>query len=179
MKVVNFVLGLATAVILAALISLGIAAFYPAPVAPTYPNTPVATPVVPCASADTACMQNNAKIEAQQQAIQDQYNNAETVYTNEMNIYDKNLFIIANIIGIVVFAIGFWLIFGGLALASNAVPVGIMLAGLWSIIYGYARGWGSIDDQLKFFVGLVIAVLVIGGSMWLMQRYQRNHSIKA
>ena len=96
-----------------------------------------------------------------------------------MSVYNRNLFIIANIIGIIVFAIGFWLIFGGLALASNAVPVGIMLAGFWSIMYGYARGWGSVDDQLKFFIGLVIAVLVIGGSMWLMQRYQKNHSLKA
>jgi hypothetical protein len=179
MKVVNFVLGLATAVILAALIALGIAAFYPAPVAPEYPNTAVVAPIVPCPSNDAVCAANNAKIEQENQVAQDQYNSAETAYTNEMQVYDKNLFIIANVVGIVVFAIGFWLIFGGITLASNAVPVGMMLAGLWSIIYGYARGWGSVDDQLKFFIGLVIAVLVIGGSMWLMQRYQRNHPTKA
>jgi hypothetical protein len=175
MKVVNFVLGLATAIILGALINLGIAAFYPAPVEPTYPNTAVVAPVVPCASADTACMQNNAKIEAEQQPALDQYNNAETAYESATSVYNRNLFIIANILGIVFFALGFWLIFGGVALASNAVPVGIMLAGLWSIMYGYMRGWGSVGDQLKFFVGLVIAVLVIGGSMWLMERYQKKH----
>jgi hypothetical protein len=177
MKVVNFVLGLATAVILAALIALGIAAFYPAPVAPSYPNTPVVAPVVPCPSADAACIKNNAQIEAQQQAAQDQYNNAEAAYENAMGIYNKNLFIIANIVGIIVFAVGFWLVFG-ITLASNAVPIGIMLAGLWSIIYGYMRGWGSVDDRLKFFIGLVIAVLIIGGGMWLMQRYQKNHGQK-
>ena len=175
MKIVNFVLGLAAAVILAALISLGIAAFYPAPVAPSYPNSAVVAPVVPCPSNSAACAANNAKIEAQSQAAQDQYNNAETAYTSQMQVYDRNLFIIA----IIVFAAGFWLIFGGVALASNAVPVGMMLAGLWSIVYGYVRGWGSVDDQLKFFIGLVIAVLVIGGSMWLMQRYQKNHPTKA
>ena len=174
MKVVNFVLGLATAMILAALIALGISAFYPAPVAPSYPNTAVVAPIVPCASADIACMQNNTKIEAQQQTAQDQYNNAETAYESASSVYNRNLFIIANIVGIIFFALGFWLVFG-VALASNAVPVGIMLAGLWSIVYGYARGWGSVDDQLKFFIGLVIAVLIIGGSMWLIQRYQKNH----
>ena len=180
MKVVNFVLGLAAAVILAALIALGIAAFYPAPVAPSYPNTAVVAPIVPCASADTACMQNNTKIEGQQQTAQDQYNNAEAAYENALGVYNRNLFIIANIVGIIVFAAGFWLVFGawGAALASYAVPVGIMIAGLWSIIYGYARGWGSIDDQLKFFVGFVIAMIVIGGSMWLIQRYQKNHGQK-
>jgi uncharacterized membrane protein len=177
MKIVNFVLGLATAVILAALIALGIAAFYPAPVAPSYPNNAFVAPVAPCPSNDTACLQNNAKIEAQEQAAQAQYNTAETAYENAVSVYNRNLFIIANVIGVIVFAIGFWLIFGawGAALASYAVPIGMMLAGLWSIIYGYMRGWGSIGDQLKFFVGLVIAVLVIGGSMWLIQRYQKKN----
>jgi heme/copper-type cytochrome/quinol oxidase subunit 4 len=168
MKVVNFVLGLAAAVILAALIGLGIAAFYPAPVAPTYPLAPV---VAPCASNDTACMTANQQAEQQRS---NQFNAAETAYTDAMKVYNRNLFIIANIIGIVVFAIGFALILAG-ALSSNAVPVGIMLAGLWSIMYGYARGWGSVDDRLKFFIGLAIAVIVIGGSMWLMQRYQKRH----
>lgn len=173
MKVVNFVLGLATAVILGALIILGIKAFYPEPVSPTYPNYPVVA--TPCASGDLACQKAQADLSNQQQAT---WNQQEQVYESQMNVYGKNLFIVANIVGIVMFVIGFWLVFG-IALASNAVPVGIMLAGLWSIMYGYARGWGSVDDQLKFFVGLIIAVLVIGGSMWLIQRYQKNHSAKA
>lgn len=171
MKVVNFVLGLAAAVILAALIGLGIAAFYPAPTAPTYPSYPVATP---CASNDVPCQTQQQALATQQQ---DQFNAAEDAYTAQMQVYDRNLFIIANVVGIAVFAIGFWLVLAG-ALASNAVPVGIMLAGLWSIIYGYMRGWGSVDDQLKFFIGLVIAVVVIGGSMWLMQRYQQKQAAK-
>ncbi len=173
MKVVNFVLGLATAIILGALINLGIRAFYPEPVSPNYPTVPVAAP---CASSDVPCQKAQADIQNQQQAI---WTQQEQVYTDQINIYDKNLFIIANVIGIIMFAAGFWLVFGGVSLASNAVPIGIMLAGLWSIIYGYARGWGSVDDQLKFFIGLVIAALVIGGSMWLMQRYQKNHPSKA
>jgi uncharacterized membrane protein len=123
---------------------------------------------------DAACAQNVKQIEAKQQAAQDQFNKDQQTYQDQMNVYNKNLFIIANIIGIVMFALGFWLVFG-IALASNAVPVGIMIAGLWSIMYGYIRGWGSTNDQLKFFIGLVIAVLVIGGSMWLIQRHQKLH----
>lgn len=168
MKMVNFVLGLATAIILAALIGLGIAAFYPAPVGPTYPNAPAVT----CAPSDTACISLQ---DEQQQAAQNTFNQEETAYESAMSVHDRNLFIIANIIGIIVFAVGFWLVFGGFALASQSVPVGIMLAGLWSIMYGYVRGWGSVDDQLKFFIGLVIGVLVIGGSMWLVQRHQKMH----
>lgn len=172
MKIVNIILGLATAIILGALINLGIKAFYPEPVAPTYPNAPVAAPCVPN---DTTCA-------AQQQAISDQQNNLfnqeQQTYENQMMVYDKNLFIIANIVGVIVFGIGFWMIFAT-ALASQSVPIGIMLAGLWGIIYGYAKGWGSIDDQLKFFVGLVIALIVIGGSMWLLQRHAKQPQVKA
>ncbi len=163
----NFVLGLATAIILGALINLGIRAFYPEPIAPTYPNYPIVTPIAPCASNDAACIKNNTAIGTQERAYQDQ-----------MNTYNRNLFIIANIIGVIMFMVGFLLVFS-VALASYAVPVGVMLAGLWSIMYGYARGWGSIDDRLKFSVGLVIAVLVIGGGTWLMQRYQKKQSAKA
>jgi len=173
MKGVNFVLGLATAIILAALITLGIKAFYPEPVAPQYPAYTPLAPVVPCPSADQQCLAHNAELEAQQQAqqqaIQDQYNKESDAYQAAMQIYNKNVFIIGNVVGIIVFAVGFWLVMS-MMLASQAVPVGMMIAGLWSIVYGYARGWGSAGDQLKFFVGLVVAVIVIGGSMWLMQR---------
>ena len=168
MKIVNIILGVATAIILGSLINLGIKAFYPEPVSPSYPNpTPVAAP----------CAQNDTKCAAQQQAISDQQNNLfnqeQQTYQDQMMVYNKNLFIIANIVGVIIFAIGFWMIFAT-ALASQSVPIGIMLAGLWGIMYGYARGWGSIDDQLKFFVGLVIALIVIGGSMWLLQRHAKQ-----
>jgi len=177
MKVVNFVLGLGTAIILAALITLGIKAFYPAPAAPIYPDVTPSAPVVPCASGDAACFQRNAQLETQQtqqqQAAQNQYDQQETAYESAMQVYNRNVFIIANIIGIIVFAFGFWLLFAT-AIAAQSVPIGIMIAGLWSIIYGYGVGWDSVNDQLKFFIGLVIAVLVIGGSMWLVQRYARK-----
>jgi hypothetical protein len=174
MKIVNIVLGLGTAIILGSLIILGIKAFYPEPTAPTYPSYPAVVPTVaPCASNDTACFAQNAKIEAQQSAAQDQYNQQEQTYENQISVYDRNLFIIANIIGILVFALGFWLLFAT-EIAAQSVPIGIMIAGLWSIMYGYASGWGSVDDKLKFFIGLIIAVLVIGGSMWLIQRYAKK-----
>lgn len=166
MKMVNVVLGIATAIILGALINLGIKAFYPEPVYPTYPSASFAAP---CASTDTVCQQQQAEYNDQQTKFQQQ----EQVYEGQSKIYNKNLFIIANIIGILIFALGFWLIFGA-RLSSQGVPIGIMLAGLWSVIYGYGRGWGSVDDQLKFFIGLVIAAMIIGGSMWLIERSQKG-----
>jgi len=173
MKMINFVLGLGTAIILAALITLGIKAFYPEPVVPMYPNYAPSAPIVPCPSNDAKCVQSNQQIEIKQQAASDQFNTEQAAYESAMQVYNRNLFIIANVVGIIVFALGFWLLFAT-EIAAQSVPIGIMIAGLWSIIYGYARGWGSVDDQIKFFIGLIIAILVIGGSMWLIQRYAKK-----
>lgn len=164
MKIVNIVLAIGTAFILGALITLGIKAFYPEPVGPTYPNYPIAP--VPCAQSDIKCQ---TALQVEQQKQQQQFDSEQQAYQDQMNVYNKNVFIAANLIGVIVFVIGFLVILYG-ALADQGAPVGIMLAGLWSILYGYGRGWGSIDDRLKFVVGLVVAVIVIGGSMWLMQR---------
>jgi len=170
MKMVNVVLGLGTAIILASLIILGIKAFYPEPQPPNSPNMPVPTFMAPCATNDIKCQTQLQQYNAAQQAQQDKFNAEQDAYNAQMQIYNRNIFIIANIAGVIVFALGFWLLFAT-AIAAQSVPIGIMVAGLWSIIYGYARGWGSVNDQLKFFIGIVIAVMVIGGSMWLVQRY--------
>jgi hydrogenase/urease accessory protein HupE len=174
MKAINIVMGLATAIILGALINLGIKAFYPEPASPTYVNYSATAAVVPCASNDATCIQTNKQADLQQQTAQAQFNQQEQAYEDAMKVYNRNLFIIANVIGILMFALGFWLVFGNLVVAARGVPIGIMLAGLWSIVYGYGRGWGSVNDQLKFFIGLVIAALIIGGSVWLMERYQKR-----
>lgn len=174
MKAVSIVLAIGTAIILGALINLGIAAFYPAPQSPTYPNYPVEPAIAPCAKGDMQCLQENSTTQAQYQAQQNAYNAAEQSYEDAMSHYNRNVFIIANILGIIIFLIGFFIVLY-VDLASQGVPIGIMIAGLWSIIYGYGRGWGSIDDKLKFVVGLIVAVIVIGGSMWLIQHRAKHN----
>ncbi len=177
MKIVNFILGLAAAVILGALINLGIKAFYPEPTYPQYPNRPIAYPTQVCQPNDAQCFKEQKAAVVADQAAQDQFNKDQEAYTAATKVYNKNLFIIANIVGIIVFAIGFFLVFAS-AIAARGVPIGIMLAGLWSIVYGYGRGWDSVGDQLKFFIGLVIALLILGGSMWLMQRHAKKEMVQ-
>jgi len=146
MKIINIILGIATAIILTALIHLGIKAFYPEPEREEYLLSIARSYAYEkCKSEDTKCMD---KFYAEERTKEEEYRGT-------LRTYNRNLFIIANIVGILVFAFGFLLLF----------------AGLYSIVYGYGRGWNSTDDKMKFFVGLVIAVLVIGGSIWLMQRY--------
>ena len=177
MKTINIVLAIGTLIILGALIVLGIKAFYPEPVSPDYNaymgTQPTYPPAAPCAVNDAQCKQQMAAYNAAQTAQQNAYNTAQTAYDNTMKVYNRNLFIIANIVGIIVFIGGFLIVLYG-GLIGQGAPVGIMMAGLWGIIYGYMRGWNSIDDRLKFFVGLVVALLVIGGSIWLIQRRQKH-----
>jgi hypothetical protein len=175
MKLVNIVLGLGTAIIVGSLIVLGIKAFYPEPVAPSYPyvSSP-AYPTQPCATNDIPCKKLQASSTADQQAAMDKFNKDQQAYEDQMKIYNRNLFVVANIVGIIVFMLAFWLLFAT-SITVQSVPIGIMIAGLYSIIYGYLRGWGSVGDQLKFFIGLVIAILVIGGSMWLIERYAKKN----
>ncbi len=172
------ILGLGTAIIVGSLINLGIVAFHPAPPPPDYmaftkPMIPPPSYGTPCAKGDNTCLSQWNAYNAEQQAQQETFQKAQKTYDDAMKVYNRDLFIIANIVGIIVFAIGFWLLFST-TIATQGVPIGIMIAGLWSIIYGYVRGWGSTNDQLKFFVGFVIAILVIGGSIWLVNRYQKR-----
>ena len=173
MKIVNIILGLGTAIILGALINLGIRAFYPEPVSPDYGlmTKPYPAYVTPCEKNNAECLAQWNEYNVQQE----EFNKKQAEYQDQMKIYNRDVFIIANIVGIVIFITGFWLIFTT-AIATQSVPIGIMIAGLWSIIYGYGRGWDSIDDKLKFFVGLIVAALVIGGSVWLIKRYQMKRA---
>lgn len=175
MKTINVVIGIATAIIVGSLIVLGIRAFHPAPEAPEYPSFVKFTPYVEeCVAGDKECITKRNEANREQQIIQAEYDKKFQEWTETMKIYNRDVFLIANIIGILVFIGGFLIVFKT-KIGSHGAPIGMMLAGLWGIFYGYMRGWDSTDDQLKFFVGLVIAVLVIGGSMWLLERYRKSH----
>ena len=176
MKTINFILGFATALIVSGLILLGIKAFHPEPAQPdyfTYPQKPVPYREFNCAKGDTQCTSEQNAFLAEQQKQQDESAKQQKEYQDKMNVYNRDVFVIANIAGAAVFAAGFMLLFGA-AVASQSIPIGIMIAGLYGIIYGYFRGWGSVDDRLKFFVGLLVAALVIGGSMLLIAKYQHR-----
>jgi heme/copper-type cytochrome/quinol oxidase subunit 4 len=128
---------------------------------------------VPCDKTDTKCVADREAERAAFDAEQKKYADEDKAYNDAMKVYNRDVFIIANVLGLLIFGLGFWLIFST-SLVSQAAPIGIMMAGFWGIIYGYGRGWGSIGDQLKFVVGLIIAVILIGGSIWLMQRYSQR-----
>lgn len=158
MKAINLILGLGTAVILSSLIFLGINVFYPRPEYPEYPSA-------------LGIEYDSPEYKAERAT----YDRQVDEYEADAETYGRDVFIIANIVGLLVFGAGFLILFVA-PVATRSVPVGIMLAGMFSIIRGYFEGWWATDDKIKFFVGLAIAVIVIGGSMWLIQRYTQRHA---
>ncbi len=179
MKTINIILGVGTAIIISALLLLGIKAFHPEPMAPDYnayiKPIPYAPPIT-CEKGDTGCLAQQKASYDQQQKQQEEFQKQQKDYDGKLKIYNRDVFVVANIVGMLVFIGGFLLLFQA-AIASQSIPIGIMLAGLYGIIYGYIRGWGSVDDRLKFFVGLVVAIVAIGGSMMLLTRYQHRKII--
>lgn len=178
--IINLVLGLGTAIILSSLIVLGIKAFYPEPASPNYEEFyPKAVPssisdcLNCCDKADAKCIAERDKYYEEQKIQQEKFNEENRIYQGKMKVYNRDVFVIANIAGIIIFVAGFLFLFNT-AISSQSVPVGVMISGLYGIIYGYARGWNSTNDQLKFFIGLIIAALVIGGSIWLMQKFYKK-----
>ena len=168
MKIINLILGLGTAIIVSSLIYLGIQTFYPAPEYPAFDYKPI--PYERCAPEDQKCFDERTR---QQDERDTGYDKQVKEYDEKSEVYGRNFFIIANITGLIIFIGGFLLLFA-VTMASRSIPIGIMLAGMVSIISGYITGWGGTDDKIKFIVGLLIAAIVIGGSMWLIQRYQRK-----
>ncbi len=178
MNIVKVILGVATALIMSALITLGIKAFYPEPQAPRYDELtkPMVAREFNCEKTDAACIRERDAYYVEQLRDQEMWRAESRVYEDAMKVYTKNLFIIANIVGIIIFVGAFWALTRIGSVAYSSV-IGVMVAGLWSILYGYARGWGSVGDKTKFGVGLVVAALVIGGSITLLQQYmKKKHS---
>lgn len=170
-------MGIATALILAALINLGIKAFYPEPKQPEsyYSGPEKIMPAelencgkdIDCLNKKNAFYDEQAKLRAENERVWNEFNQA-------MKVYNRDFFVIANIVGIIVFIIAFWLLMGA-TVSTQAALIGFMLASLWTIFFGYMRGWDSVDDRLKFVVGLAVAAMVVGGSVFLMQRhYERK-----
>ena len=87
-------------------------------------------------------------------------------YNNAMKAYDRNLFIIANILGIIFFLASMGLLSIYEKIGMNVVA-GVLASGGFGIFYGYIRGWEGADDKIKFGVGVLIAVMVVVSAIFI------------
>ena len=176
MKVMNVVFGIGIAIILYIVVLLGVHVFYPGP---QWQNNN-------CTYPDTVKIMNefcNENITVKQCQIQmDQQNRGRTEsekaydecnkkFQDSMDRYNRNFLIITNLIGaaMIVASLLLFLYFSSMI----NIAAGTAFAGLGLIFFGFITGWQSTTDKVKFFISLIIAILIITFSVIINKRYSK------
>lgn len=163
-KSMNVFFGIGVAVLVYVVVLLGIQAFYHdvnyEDYNCTYPDYSKAYfSVVDSCDRNTtvgACLDSRTDVATQISAAdQAKYDECNQKFNDATKAYNKNLFLITAIVGALA------IVLSTLLIPLLNISLGVSFAGLALIIYGFARGWASTGDMVKFIVAIVIAALVI------------------
>lgn len=138
-------------ILLAAFVGMGISAFYPQPNAPDYPESlsqPAVRPLdkpAPVASEETA---------EQKQARLD-YEKQDKEYREVIKVHNRNVSLIGLAATIIILTLG--LAFAG---KLHDVADGVLLGGVFTLLYSISVGFDGSDDKYRFL--LVTVGLIIG-----------------
>ncbi len=138
----TFFLGL----LLATFVGVGISTFYPSPKEPTMPDSYMRAI-------------DSKELTAEQKQAEETYLSEQKTFQTTFSTYNRNVSLIALVFSLValVIALGF----------AHTLPVitdGLLLGGVFTLLYSIGRGLASEDPQFRFIVttvGLIIA-LVLG-----------------
>ncbi|MBU4099347.1 hypothetical protein KJ980_06890 [Patescibacteria group bacterium] len=150
--ILKFIYTLFIGILLALFVGFGIAAFYEEP---KYPEPPISlrysSPVYPETKESTAASRLKAD-----QIKQDKL---EKDFQKKISVYNRNVSVIALTAAIIYLIVSLTLT-KHLMLLSD----GLLLGGVFTLLYGIGRGFGSNDSKFQFImvtIGLVIS-LVLG-----------------
>ena len=165
-RIKDIILGISIAVIFAFFIGFGISAFYPAPEwndfcgkinpnvltdsCPTTQKTP--EPIAERYPLESCwCNENTGECFK----TNPEYLKCQEEFEDIKQGYDRNVFIIAAIIGLIT------MIIGGFVLKHESVSPGLMGGGFLTLIYGVMRYWQYAGDRLRFIIlGITLAMLI-------------------
>ena len=130
-------------IMLVLFVALGISVFYPSPEAPELPET-----------LRSAIYDEYGEEEIAQQKAYD--NDLETYQNDQLQPYDRNVSLIATALAVVFMVVG-------VAYASklDVLADGLLLGGIFTLLYGMGRGLASEDEMFRFVLiamGLLIAL---------------------
>jgi hypothetical protein len=150
--VLRFIYTLFIGILLALFIGLGISTFYEKPKEPDYPSSLKYTR--PMEPVDNPNGSYSAKIQREQE----EYDSRWKEYTKHQETYMRNVSIIALISAIIVLTIS-------LALVHNLLLIsdGLLLGGVFTLLYSVGRSFQTQDTKFEFIVvtvGLIIALLL-------------------
>lgn len=149
--VLKFIYTLFIGILLALFVGFGIAAFYEEPKYPEPPfNLKYSTPVYPETKDST--------ISAQIRADQIKQDKIEKNFQNNLSIYNRNVSVI-----VLAAAIIFLIISLTLAKRLLLISDGLLLGGVFTLLYSIGRGFGSHDNKFQFIIvtiGLIISLIL-------------------
>lgn len=93
-------------------------------------------------------------------------NFCQTDYNEAMEKYNRNVFVIAIIIGLIVLIVGYTVL--------SVEPVGsaLMGSGIGAIVYGTIRNWSNLGNLGRFLLLLLALALLV----WIALRINRTHA---
>jgi len=136
-----FFLGL----LLAVFVGVGISVFYSAPTEPEFP------PSLEYVEGPTS-----RTLTSEQKADQATYDKQLDDHSEQFSVYNRNVSIVATVFAILFLATGV-----GLAHKIDVIADGVLLGGVFTLVYSMGRGISSHDETFRFLiitVGLAIAI---------------------
>ncbi len=148
--IIKYVYTLFVGILLAIFVGVGIAAFYPEPKYPEYPQSmKYPRPALETKEATPSSIQIKD---------QNEFERLSEEYQDKINDYNKNVSSIAVGSAILMLIISLTLLKQILVIAD-----GLMLGGVLTLLYSIARGFQSGDHMFRFFVvsvGLLVALIL-------------------
>ncbi|MEK6908941.1 MAG: hypothetical protein AABX23_02730 [Nanoarchaeota archaeon] len=86
-------------------------------------------------------------------------------YENALDKHSQRVFIIAILVGILVFVAGLFL------LSTEPVGSALMASGIWSVFYGVVKNWRNFTDSWRFLLLFVLLIVLI----WVALRFNKKH----
>ena len=145
--ILKYIYTIFLAVLIVTFVGVGIAAFYKSPKFPEYP-VGLSYPAIPEKSTESA--------EMREQQIR--YDKEQRDFQKTNDTYNKNVSTIALAASLVILVLSITLLS-----KINFISDGILLGGVFTLIYSIVRGFGSGDEIFRFIVvsvGLFIAIFL-------------------
>lgn len=135
-------------VILAIFVGVGVSVFYPEP---EYPEAP---DIVKYGPYENRTPVQNAQEEAYNRKVA-------TFEEDEMQPYNRNVSIIATVVAVLFLVVGVMY-----SQKLDVVADGMLLGGIFTLLYGMGRGIASQDEVFRFIVVVVGVAVALGLGYW-------------
>ena len=134
--------------LIAIFVGVGISVFYTQPTMPNYPNQLNTYP-------EKTLTEEQAR---QNDELQKQYDTEYQAWNDKMETYNRNVSIIALLFSVALVALSFVLL-----RKSEIIANGVMLGGVFTLVYSLIRGFMSMNTKYSFAavtVALILAIVI-------------------